>query len=432
MPTPGLGTQTPRRSSTRPGINPFTPPIPAPTTDVSNLKACVEALKVAMESLTGQRGDAVNRAVTFRDLANYNLLSPAAAASSGGSPDSSNEKITLSGDVSGSGNTAIPTVLATINSHVGTYQGITVNGKGQVTAAVDEDYATHADTAAGDALRVLKAGDTMTGPLVLPGDPAAAQEAATKHYVDTTTVVPANPIAVGGDAAINGSASTFMRSDAAPAIQKTSSTNFGLAKVDGTTLVASGGTIGLAPFVDVINTGKIGVGIGVTAPVAGLDVRTNVALAYTSWLVNYHVTASDDCLLVACGATTDTSSGLLIFYDGAVVAYQGGIFRNGDGAVIYVSTSDERLKINIADSEIGLDALMRVRVRDYKSLDGAPQHGFVAQELAEVYPSAVYSSDRLPWGVDYGRVTPLLVRAIQQQQAQIDELKVRLNALEVK
>ena len=95
MPTPGLGTQTPRRSSTRPGINPFTPPIPAPTTDVSNLRACIEALKAAVESLTGQRGDAVNRAVTFRDLANYNLLSPAAAASSGGSPDSSNEKITL-------------------------------------------------------------------------------------------------------------------------------------------------------------------------------------------------------------------------------------------------------------------------------------------------------------------------------------------------
>lgn len=36
-----------------------------------------------------------------------------------------------------------------------------------------------------DALRVLKAGDTMTGPLVLPGDPVAALQAAPKQYIDT-------------------------------------------------------------------------------------------------------------------------------------------------------------------------------------------------------------------------------------------------------
>src|SRR5215469_9000892 len=34
---------------------------------------------------------------------------------------------------------------------------------------------------------VLKAGDTMTGPLVLPGDPTAPPQAATKNYVDVNT-----------------------------------------------------------------------------------------------------------------------------------------------------------------------------------------------------------------------------------------------------
>ncbi|MGI4830948.1 MAG: hypothetical protein ACRYFU_22575, partial [Janthinobacterium lividum] len=33
---------------------------------------------------------------------------------------------------------------------------------------------------------VLKTGDTMTGPLLLPGDPVSAQQAADKNYVDTT------------------------------------------------------------------------------------------------------------------------------------------------------------------------------------------------------------------------------------------------------
>src|SRR5262245_66634927 len=32
--------------------------------------------------------------------------------------------------------------------------------------------------------KVAKAGDTMTGPLVLPADPTAALQAATKQYVD--------------------------------------------------------------------------------------------------------------------------------------------------------------------------------------------------------------------------------------------------------
>ena len=39
---------------------------------------------------------------------------------------------------------------------------------------------------------VLKAGDTMTGPLVLPADPVSSNQAADKHYVDTSVA------AVGG------------------------------------------------------------------------------------------------------------------------------------------------------------------------------------------------------------------------------------------
>lgn len=53
-----------------------------------------------------------------------------------------NQSITLSGDVSGSGATAITATLANVNSDVGTYQGITVNAKGLVTAAVNENYLT--------------------------------------------------------------------------------------------------------------------------------------------------------------------------------------------------------------------------------------------------------------------------------------------------
>jgi peptidoglycan hydrolase CwlO-like protein len=48
--------------------------------------------------------------------------------------------------------------------------------------------------------------------------------------------------------------------------------------------------------------------------------------------------------------------------------------------------------------------------------------GFIAQELFEIFPNAVTkpANDDKMWSVDYGKVTPLLVKAIQDQQATIE------------
>lgn len=53
----------------------------------------------------------------------------------------------------------------------------------------------------------------------------------------------ANPTATASDVAVNGAATTFMRSDGAPAVQKASAAQFGLVKVDGTTITAAAGVI---------------------------------------------------------------------------------------------------------------------------------------------------------------------------------------------
>ena len=63
------------------------------------------------------------------------------------------------------------------------------------------------------------------------------------NAVQTGGLSGANPTAVAKDTAINGVSKHFMRADAAPAVQKTSSSQFGLCKVDGTTITASGGVI---------------------------------------------------------------------------------------------------------------------------------------------------------------------------------------------
>lgn len=53
-----------------------------------------------------------------------------------------NQTITLSGDGTGTGTTAIALTLATVNSNIGTFNNVTVNAKGLVTAASNVSYLT--------------------------------------------------------------------------------------------------------------------------------------------------------------------------------------------------------------------------------------------------------------------------------------------------
>jgi hypothetical protein len=66
---------------------------------------------------------------------------------------------------------------------------------------------------------------------------------ATGGVISATGSSGANPSATAGPAAINGVATTFMRSDAAPAVQKASAAQFGIVEVDGTTVTAAAGVI---------------------------------------------------------------------------------------------------------------------------------------------------------------------------------------------
>ena len=64
--------------------------------------------------------------------------------------------------------------------------------------------------------------------------------------------------------------------------------------------------------------------------------------------------------------------------------------------------------------------------------------GFIAHEVDEVFPDAITGEKDAvddegniqPQQMDYGRITPLLVKAIQEQQEQIELLKEKISALE--
>jgi hypothetical protein len=90
-----------------------------------------------------------------------------------------NKTITLAGDVVGSGTSTINTVLSsTVNPNIGTFQGITVNGKGLVTAAVNQNYLTTA------------AASTIYAPIASPlftGNPQAPTPATADSSISIAT-----------------------------------------------------------------------------------------------------------------------------------------------------------------------------------------------------------------------------------------------------
>jgi hypothetical protein len=178
------------------------------------------------------------------------------------------------------------------------------------------------------------------------------------------------------------------------------------------------------------------VGIGIVRPRSALQV-VQASSSEISYLVNTNTSSDADVLTLGVGAAVADANNLYLgFFDSSTQNSSGDrigyISGNGSGGVSFTQTSDRRLKEEIVDSSMGLNDLLEIKVRDYnlKSVSGATVQGFIAQELYEVYPYAVVATDNgerdllgndVPWGVDYGRLTPLLVKSIQDQQMLIGD-----------
>jgi len=110
------------------------------------------------------------------------------------------------------------------------------------------------------------------------------------------------------------------------------------------------------------------------------------------------------------------------------------------GGVAYNTTSDYRLKEDLKDFN-GLEKVSAIKVYDFKwkNLDERT-NGVLAHELAEVLPYAVSGvKDALnhegkieAQSVDYSKLTPVLVKAIQELKTQNDDLQAQITELKNK
>jgi len=118
----------------------------------------------------------------------------------------------------------------------------------------------------------------------------------------------------------------------------------------------------------------------------------------------------------------------------------------GDGQMLatvtsIASISDARTKENVRNSSDGLDTVLGLRAVRFDFKEGFSnnrknQLGFIAQEIEQVFPEAVdVSGQKAEDGSEYKTVAPstlipVLVKAIQEQQALIQSLTTRITALE--
>ena len=128
---------------------------------------------------------------------------------------------------------------------------------------------------------------------------------------------------------------------------------------------------------------------------------------------------------------------------GAVSFYRGGTLVGGINvdatSTTYSTSSDYRLKMDVTPMAGALALVQRMRPVDYLWISNRkPGSGFLAHELQAVFPEAVSGAkDAVDengepdyQSVDYSKLVPTLVSAMQEQQAIIEDLKARLAKLE--
>jgi hypothetical protein len=125
--------------------------------------------------------------------------------------------------------------------------------------------------------------------------------------------------------------------------------------------------------------------------------------------------------------TAGAGSTYAYFLNGGNTAQIGSITNSGNTGTAYNTSSDARLKHDIAEAPEASDLIDAIKVRSFKwNVDNSEQrYGFVAQELVAVAPEAVHQpeDEEQMMAVDYSKLVPMLVKEIQSLRARVAQLE---------
>ena len=175
--------------------------------------------------------------------------------------------------------------------------------------------------------------------------------------------------------------------------------------------------------------------IGSTANI-GASENTNAGVTnYGQGIVAIARSSTSAALDVSKIGTLGSGTMQQFSYNGGVI----GSITNTSSAVAYVTSSDYRLKENIAPMTGALDTVAKLKPVTYTwKADGSDGQGFIAHELAEVVPDCVSGEKDAvnedgsikPQGIDTSFLVATLTAAIQELKAIVDTQAEQIKALQ--
>jgi len=149
------------------------------------------------------------------------------------------------------------------------------------------------------------------------------------------------------------------------------------------------------------------------------------------------------CVNRTSGSGKFNVDGTFYMYNMSTGAGNSTLKYNTSTGLVTNDSSARIFKKDIVDLEYGLDAVLKMSSKKYKwKSNDTEDLGFIADEMFEIIPEIVYLAnnkinktelqDGEPMGINYDRLVPVLVKAIQEQNQLIENLEARLKTLENK
>ena len=167
--------------------------------------------------------------------------------------------------------------------------------------------------------------------------------------------------------------------------------------------------------------------------------RVGIGISSPNYKLTIQNTTTETCLELINQATSGNHR-IVDFVDGAGSLCGNISIDTSANTVSFNTSSDYRLKENVDYDFTALDRVAQLKPARFNFISDANTtvDGFLAHEVQDIVPEAIFGEkDAVDdegnpeyQGIDQSKLVPLLTKAIQEQQAIIDDLKSRIETLE--
>jgi hypothetical protein len=188
-----------------------------------------------------------------------------------------------------------------------------------------------------------------------------------------------------------------------------------------------------------ITTGNYNTCFGYTAGNSGTNLTTGSFGLYVGAYASASSSSVAYEMVLSCNNTTIAGKGTQTGY---IYPNGGGVYQ-GNNSATWSITSDQRLKKNIVDNNVGLDKITQIQVRnfEYRTEDEVTdlpknqaikkegvQLGAIAQELQTILPDCVKTESTGVMSLNTDNIMWHMINAIKELNAELNALKAKVGA----